>query len=53
MSFFKGLIRKWWRVEKMADQKTLTDWEDGHGDNVNCDEEEQKMISQGMINAMW
>jgi hypothetical protein len=37
----------------MADQKMLTDWEDGHGDNVTCDEEEQTMTSQGMMTAMW
>jgi hypothetical protein len=36
----------------MADQKMLTDCEDGHGDNVNCDEEEQMMISQGMMIVM-
>jgi len=37
----------------MADQKMLTDWEDGHGDNVNCDEQQQKMVSQGMMIATW
>jgi len=30
----------------------MTDGEDGHGDNVNCDEEEHRMISQGMMIAM-